>query len=53
MEGSRGAGSAIVEKLDDQPKDVFPLRRVGRAALEDGPDSRSELRDFVKKIKIK
>jgi hypothetical protein len=48
-----GAGCAIVEKLDDQPEEVFPLRfgaasGVVRAALKDGPGSRSELRDFEK-----
>ena len=51
--GPEGAGCAIVEKLDDQPEEVFPLRfgaasGVERAALKDGPGSRSELRDFVK-----
>lgn len=45
----------MVEKLDDQPEQVFPLRlgaasKVGRAALEDGADSGSELRDFVKRM---
>lgn len=44
----------MVEKLDDQPEEVFPLRfgaaRVlGRAALEDGPGSTSELRDLEKR----
>ena len=54
--GPRGVGCAIVEKLDDQPEEDFPLRLgaasgVGRAALEDGPGSRSELRDFWGKCK--
>lgn len=51
--GPRGAGCAIVEKLDDQPEEDFPLRfgaasGVGRAALEDGGESPSELRDLRK-----
>ena len=31
-----GAGRAIVEKLDDQPEEDFPLR-LGGVALEEGP----------------
>lgn len=41
----------MAEKLDDQPEEDFPLRLgaasgVGRAALEEGPGSGNELRDY-------
>jgi hypothetical protein len=39
---ARGVGWAIVEKLDDQPEEDFPLRLgaasgAGRAVQEEGP----------------
>jgi len=50
---SRGTGCAIVEKFDDQPEEVFPLRlgatsRAGHVALEDGPGSMSKLHNLRK-----